>query len=178
MKLIIGLGNPGQKYKNNRHNVGHMVIDTLEKAGLPGGMVVKKTDVFMNNSGGAVKKLFDFYKVSPDDLYVIHDDLDIPLGQYKIQKGKGPKLHYGIQSINQALGNKQSLTAYKRSLSPGDKDYWRVRVGVENREVPRVSRVPRVPRGEEYVLQDFTQEEKPIITDVIKQIITDLNGRL
>lgn len=156
MKLIVGLGNPGGKYKNNRHNVGHMVISALEKTGLPGGVVVKKTNVFMNNSGEGVKKLVDFYKVSPDTLYIIHDDLDIPLGQYKIQKGKGPKLHYGIQSIDKALGTGR---------------YWRVRVGVDNRTLEN-----RIP-GEKYVLEDFTKEEKLIIADIAQRITTDLNGR-
>lgn len=185
MKLIVGLGNPGEKYKNNRHNVGFMVVDGLamrlfsykamplkwelsEKFDsllitLDSRLVLAKPQTFMNNSGEAIKKLIDFYKVSLNDLYVIHDDLDIPLGQYKIQKGKGPKVHYGIQSINQALGTR---------------DYWRVRIGVENREVSQVPRVSRVPRGEQYVLQDFTKEEQMIIADVIKLIIADLKGRL
>lgn len=156
MRLIIGLGNPGEKYKNNRHNVGCVVIDALEKAGLPSGVVVKKTGVFMNNSGEAVKKLVGFYKVSPDSLYIIHDDLDIPLGQYKIQKGRGPKLHYGVQSVEQALGTP---------------DFWRVRVGVDNRDPSN-----RV-HGEEYVLQDFTKEEQIIINDVIKKVVLELEEK-
>lgn len=184
MKLIVGLGNPGKKYKNNRHNVGFMVVDGLamqlfsykdiqpewkeskKSSSLifepMTGCVLVKPQTFMNASGNAVKKLVDWFKVKLEDLYIIHDDLDIPLGQYKIQKGKGPKLHYGIKSIDEALGTR---------------DYWRVRVGIENRRVSRVAQVPRVPRGEEYVLQNFTQEEKSIIADVIERIITDLNGR-
>lgn len=179
MKLIVGLGNPGEKYKNNRHNVGFMVVDRFamqlfsyeamplkwelsEKFDsllitLDSRLVLVKPQTFMNSSGEAVKKLVDFYKVLPDDLYVIHDDLDIPVGQYKIQKGKGPKLHYGIQSINQALGIRH---------------YLRVRIGVDSRTSEN-----RMP-GEKYVLQDFTKEEQMIIADVIKRIIADLKGRL
>lgn len=169
MKLIVGLGNPGQKYKDNRHNAGQMVINALEKAGLPSGVVVKKTDVFMNNSGEAVKKLVTRYFVTGDSkrktsheptsyesLYIVHDDLDIPLGQYKIQEGKGPKLHYGIQSIDEALGTRH---------------YWRVRVGVDNRDPSN-----RV-HGEEYVLQDFTEEEQIIINNVIKKVVLELEEK-
>lgn len=175
MKLIIGLGNPGEKHRNNRHNVGHMVIDdivTRYKAQVTGSLdkkfvtcymlpitrdILAKPQTFMNSSGSAVKKLVDWFKVSPDDLYVIHDDLDIPLGEYKIQKGKGPKFHYGVRSVEEALGTP---------------DFWRIRVGVDNRNPGnRIS-------GEQYVLQDFTPEEKLIITDVIQRIITDLNGKL
>lgn len=173
MKLIIGLGNPGQKYKNNRHNVGFMVVDRFamqlfNREAMPlkwelserfdsllitpdPSLILAKPQTFMNNSGTAVKKLVDWFKVKPANLYVIHDDLDIPLGQYKIQKGKGPKLHYGIQSIDQALGTGH---------------YWRVRVGVDNRNAEDRT------QGEQYVLQDFTNEEKKTLDDVIKKIIS------
>lgn len=193
MKLLVGLGNPGQKYQNNRHNVGYMVVDKLKEdyglrttdystewekqGGLKAvvcrlkavGVVLTKPQTFMNASGSAVKKLVDWFKVSPDNLYVVHDDLDIPLGQYKIQKGKGPKLHYGVQSIDEALG----LPAQAGT------NYWRVRVGIENRKVSpfdyaQGKRVPRVPRGEQYVLQDFTKEEKNILESVIKRILGEM----
>ena len=86
MKLIIGLGNPKKEHKNNRHNVGHLVADALLKRNLPKNLVVKKTNVFMNESGSEVKKLLG--GLSPNNLYIIHDDLDIALGGYKIQKGR------------------------------------------------------------------------------------------
>jgi PTH1 family peptidyl-tRNA hydrolase len=148
MKLIVGLGNPGQKYQNNRHNVGHMIVHSL-----PQGFTAKKSDVFINQSGDFVKKLVEQYHLKPSDLWVIHDDLDIPLGSYKIQKGKGPKLHKGINSIEEALGTD---------------DFWRVRVGVDNRNPEdRIS-------GEEYVLQDFTEEELKILSPVIEEICKKL----
>lgn len=155
MKLIIGLGNPGEKYKNNRHNVGHMLIDSISNKPIP-NIQTFKTNTFMNNSGDFVKKQMDFYKVRPSDIYIVHDDLDIPLGQYKIQLGKGPELHYGIQSIESALGGK---------------DFWRVRIGVDNRPTtPKASRA----KGEDYVLQDFTKEEQKILENVYAKIRDDL----
>jgi len=155
MKLIVGLGNPREKYKGNRHNIGHLVVDELVKRKLPKGLVVKTTDVFMNNSGNFVKKLVDQYHIEFSNLWVIHDDLDIPLGSYKIQNGKGPKLHNGINSIEQELGRE---------------DFWRVRVGVDSRkEGVRIS-------GEQYVLQDFSGEEvkllKPAIEEICKKLVT------
>lgn len=157
MKLIIGLGNPGEKYRNNRHNVGQMVVDRLLKRGFPRNLVVKKTGVLMNESGKYVKKLVDHYKIETPDLWVIHDDLDIALGNYKIQKGKGPKEHKGILSIEEKL---------RRN------DFWRVRVGVENRAPEE-----RTP-GEQYVLQDFKRDELEILKLVIDKIIKELSSQL
>jgi PTH1 family peptidyl-tRNA hydrolase len=153
MKLIIGLGNPGEKYRNNRHNIGHLVVDKLARRNLPSGFILRKTDVFMSQSGKFVKKLVDQYHMDSTDLWVIHDDLDIPLGGYKIQNGKGPKLHNGINSIEDKLGTDE---------------FWRVRVGVDNRNPE-----DRTP-GEEYVLQDFTQEELKLLKPVIEQICKKL----
>jgi len=150
MKLIIGLGNPKKEHKNNRHNVGHLVADALLKRNLPKNLVVKKTNVFMNESGSEVKKLLG--GLSPNNLYIIHDDLDIALGGYKIQKGKGPKLHNGILSIERELGSD---------------DFWRVRVGVDNRMGDKTP-------GEEYVLQDFTEEEKEVLRKVIDKVAQDI----
>ncbi|TSC89986.1 MAG: peptidyl-tRNA hydrolase, PTH1 family [Microgenomates group bacterium Gr01-1014_5] len=148
MKLIVGLGNPGEKYRNNRHNAGYVVVEYLERIGLPEGIVAKKTDTFMNDSGIAVSRLKNFYKVSLNDLYIAHDDLDIPLGQYKIQLGVGPKVHNGLISVEGILS---------------DINFWRVRIGVDNRDPQN-----RVP-GEAYVLQDFTPEEHKILEEVIKK---------
>lgn len=153
MKLVIGLGNPGDKYRNNRHNVGHMVVDELLKSGLPKGVAAKKTDVFMNESGLSVKKLVDFYKVSPENLYIIHDDLDIKLGEYKIQKGKGPRVHNGVNSIEETLGTV---------------DFWRVRIGVDNRDAEN-----RTP-GEQYVLQDFAGDELGMLDSVLSKAVEEL----
>lgn len=153
MKLIIGLGNPGEKYRDNRHNVGYMVIDKLSQMVNGRGLMAKKTNTFMNSSGDAVKKLIDYYSLDITSLYVIHDDLDLPLGTWKIQLGKGPKDHGGINDIEQKLGTK---------------DFTRIRVGVDNRKSnDGIS-------GEEYVLKDFTREEKEIINKVIDEVCKKL----
>ena len=189
MKLIIGLGNPGDKYKNNRHNVGYMVIDRLvEELRVKGyglQQVWRKSSKgklqyiwfdkegekmefiqplnFMNNSGYSVSYAYKKHSLLPDDLYVIHDDLDIKLGDYKIHKSKGPRLHGGVNSIEESLGTV---------------DFWRVRVGVENRESSRNTRhhirsTPRIS-GEQYVLQDFTDEELVVLKGVIDKIVKDI----
>ncbi|KKQ98237.1 MAG: Peptidyl-tRNA hydrolase [Candidatus Woesebacteria bacterium GW2011_GWB1_39_12] len=172
MKLIIGLGNPGEKYQNTRHNVGFMVVEALASRVGDSQWVVKrkfssslytvhsslilvKPQTSMNSSGVAVKILVDQYKVKLADLWVIHDDLDLRLGEYKIQLGVGPKLHYGVKSIEEKLGKK---------------DFWRVRVGVDNRTNDKEQRA----RGEEYVLQNFTDEERGEVEQVIGQVVMEL----
>lgn len=107
----------------------------------------------MNESGEFVKKLTTDYRLQTTDLYVVHDDLDIPLGSYKIQFGRGPKDHNGILSIEDKLGTK---------------DFWRVRVGVDNRPFDNK------PMGEEYVLQNFTDEEREILNSTIKGMLREL----
>lgn len=151
MKVIVGLGNPGSKYQNNRHNVGHMVIDALK--GTSKGLTLLKSDCFMNDSGSFVLSQYTKYHILYTNLYVIHDDLDIPLGAFKIQFGKGPKDHNGLNDIYEKLGTNE---------------FWHVRVGVNNRDPENRT------SGYDYVLQDFTEEEKEILDGVIKQICNQL----
>ena len=188
MKLVVGLGNPGDEYKNTRHNTGFFVLDALEakfsifppKADRPmvdnfqfskkfntdilqiGDLVLAKPVTFMNQSGGAVKTLarhflLDANQLDARRLYVIHDDLDIKLGDYKIQLGRGPKEHRGVTSVEMALGSK---------------DFWRVRIGVDNRQATSDKR--QVTSGDEYVLSNFPKEEKKVIDRVINKITTEL----
>lgn len=123
MKLIVGLGNPGDKYKDTRHNVGFMVVDKLahelggadiqwevstkHKARIAktGEVVLVKPETFMNASGVAVKSLAAFYKVSAEDVWVIHDDLDLPLGKIRIRTGGASAGHHGIDSVIRELGS-------------------------------------------------------------------------
>ena len=154
MKLVIGLGNPEEKFVNNRHNVGHMFVDAAADKLSNTEVKILKTDTFMNESGKFVRKWTDFYKVAPEDLYIVHDDLDMRIGQYKIQLGIGPKVHYGVNSVEEALS---------------DKNFWRIRIGVDDRDVN--SRTP----GEEYVLQDFTTEEKKVLEDIFPKIWEELH---
>jgi len=155
MRLIVGLGNPGEKHRNNRHNIGYMVVDKLKnlKTKKLKNVIITKTNTFMNDSGSFVKDLYIKYNIQNTDLYVAHDDLDLPLGTWKIQFAKGPKDNGGINSIEQVLGTK---------------DFWRIRVGIDNRNPEE-----RVP-GEEYVLEDFTQDEKIVLDKVVNDICRKL----
>ena len=181
MKLIVGLGNPGEKYKNNRHNIGFVVVDELvnrlkvkdESEELNFQLkskfdaeivqtkdyVLAKPTTFMNDSGKAVAAISRFYKIKSKDIFIIHDDLDIPLGSYKIQHGKAPKVHNGLLSVEQTLGTNL---------------YWNVRVGVENREVRGNKGVP----GVVYSLQDFGPDERKIVDKVVEEVVADLLTRL
>jgi PTH1 family peptidyl-tRNA hydrolase len=152
MKLIIGLGNSGTEYLNTRHNVGFLVVDELKKHKSSNLQIYKSTN-FMNESGSFVLSLYTKYNIQNTDLYIIHDDLDIKLGEYKIQFGRGPKDHNGILDIEDKLGTK---------------DFWRVRVGVDNR--PQDNK----PMGLEYVLQNFSDEERTILDRVILEICKKL----
>ncbi len=157
MKLIIGLGNPGGEYVDTRHNAGFLVADELQKDKLPVGVVVRKSDVFMNESGSFVKSLVNKFHPDLSDLFIIHDDLDVPLGTYKIQFGIGPKVHNGVNSVETELGTK---------------DFWRVRVGVDNRKSDDRT------QGEEYVLQNFTEEERKVLDLTIKKVLIDLIAKI
>lgn len=178
MKLILGLGNPGEKYKNNRHNVGFMVVNKLgEELGITEWELSKngkaqfawgeikeekielyKPQTFMNESGlsvGYAKKKHQNLEIS--DIFVVHDDLDIKFGEYKIQLGKGPKDHKGLESIDESLGTDQ---------------YWHVRVGVDNREPENRT------QGERYVLEDFTNEEAVKVEVIVKKVVDELCKKL
>ena len=169
MILIVGLGNPGKDYEKHRHNVGFQCIDYLSSTLLfsselkkepkfkgeyakNDNSVLLKPQTFMNRSGDSVQRVMQFFKIKPADVYVIHDDLDIPIGQFKITL-KGPPIHNGISSISSAIGE----------------EYNKVRVGIENRPPAKENNGVRIP-GEAYVLQDFTQDEAKQMQEVFKSI--------
>lgn len=154
MKLIVGLGNPGEKYKNTRHNAGFLVVDELARLNLP-NVVLFKPQKFMNRSGVEVKRWLKNRKdpILPV-LYVVHDDLDIPLGKFKIHFGKGPKVHNGLQSIYDQLGTK---------------DFWHIRIGIDS---DRAGKTP-----EEFVLSRWRPEERAIIKTVIEKVVKELHGQ-
>lgn len=112
----------------------------------------------MNKSGEAIKKALDFYKLTPSDLILVHDDLDIRLGDFKIEVGRGPKQHNGVISVEEELGTK---------------DFLRVRVGVDNRDQRTEIREP----GDKYVLADFSNDEKKVLDGVIEKILEELKTR-
>lgn len=144
MFLLVGLGNPGEKYQNTSHNVGHWLVDQLEALD---GFTLRKTSVYMNNSGLAVKRLLDEMKLSPDNLVVAHDDLDLKLGEFKLQEGRGSAGHKGVQSIIDTLGTQ---------------NFWRLRLGI--------GRPPSGFEAEEYVLGEFAPGELKIIGKLIPKI--------
>jgi PTH1 family peptidyl-tRNA hydrolase len=153
MKLIVGLGNPGSKYGNTRHNAGFLLVDELERLNLP-DTVLFKPQQYMNRSGIEVKKLVKKYPLDRNELYVAHDDLDIPLGKFKINFGKGPKVHNGLKSIYEQLGAK---------------DFWHIRIGIDNRSATGFS-----GSGEDYVLQSWRPEEREAVDRVVKEISGEL----
>ncbi|MBE0415128.1 MAG: aminoacyl-tRNA hydrolase [Dehalococcoidia bacterium] len=162
-KLIVGLGNPGKSYVNNRHNVGFQCIDHFAQAhrisvkerkarakvgfGEVVGkrVVLAKPRTFMNASGEAVGRLVRQLGAPLDDLLVIYDDLDLPLGKVRIRQRGGAAGHKGIQSIIVSLGSDQ---------------FPRIRVGIGR------------PDGDEvaYVLSDFTPAEKEIVNEVVATV--------
>ncbi len=123
MKLIVGLGNPGREYEDTRHNIGYMVVDNFVKANNLGsftekfnglilkttyndeGLIIVKPLSYMNLSGDVVRKVVDYYKIDINDILVIHDDLDMPVGKIKLKLGGSSGGHNGIKDITNKLGN-------------------------------------------------------------------------
>lgn len=183
MKLVVGLGNPGEKYQNTRHNVGFMVADQLteghswsqSKAGLYQAswlhfnldashkqerveVQVIKPLTYMNLSGQAVASVLGAKeKLKIEQIYVIHDDLDLELGRFKLQFGTGPKQHRGLISIYQTLKTDQ---------------FWHMRVGIDSRQGKR-----QLP-AEKYVLSTFSQKEQQILAEIMPNICTQLETKL
>lgn len=173
MELIVGLGNPGKRYEKTRHNVGFMVVDypigkisvsphakrkllSLIYYWYEEQAVLAKPTVFMNNSGQAVRRLMHHFNVRPPDLLIVHDDLDVALGEYKLQKGRGAAGHHGVESVIAELRSK---------------DFWRLRVGIGH------SKDATDP--EDYVLRDFTPEELAVLGDLIhKKLIPEIRSWL
>lgn len=173
MKLIVGLGNPGLFYANNRHNIGYMCVKRFardykirlnKKQGLARiGMgeidgekvVLARPQTFMNESGEAVIRLVDRYKIGNSDLIVIHDDLDLPVGKIRLRRGRGSGGHKGIESIIGCLGKG---------------DFYRVRVGIGRPDIPESSDIDKEQAVIDYVLTGFTREEKKIVDGVIPEV--------
>ncbi len=163
--FLIGLGNPGDAYKNNRHNVGFMAIDLIaEIKDFPSfsskfsaqisskiingfKITLVKPQTYMNLSGESVSKILNFYKLSSNDSIVIYDDFALDLGRIKIKHGGGSGGHNGIKSIDQHIG----------------KNYYRIRIGIGS--------PPESMDISNYVLGNFSTNEQSIIEKSIQQII-------
>lgn len=155
MWLIVGLGNPGQKYEKNRHNIGFMAVDALAydynfspwKKKYQGqaceGMIdgekilLLKPETYMNESGRSAQEAAKFYKIAPEKICVIHDELDLDPAKLRVKKGGGTGGHNGLKSLDRCLPNK---------------DYWRVRMGIGH--------PGHKDRVHGYVLNDFPKAER------------------
>jgi PTH1 family peptidyl-tRNA hydrolase len=153
MRLVVGLGNPGSRYVRNRHNIGFVIADAMArrygfapyrdrfKGELAEGQIgdgkylLLKPQTFMNDSGEAVLAAMSFYKIPPQEVVVIHDELDLKPGKVRVKRGGGSAGHNGLRSIDALVGA----------------DYWRVRIGIGHPGVRELV----MP----YVLQNFPQDE-------------------
>jgi PTH1 family peptidyl-tRNA hydrolase len=166
MLLLVGLGNPGERYASNRHNIGFMVLQAIAKRhgigpwrrrfqglaceGPIGGVrsLLLRPTTYMNESGRAVADAARFYRVALSDVIVFHDEIDLPPGKVRVKVGGGIAGHNGLRSISAYIGN----------------DYRRVRIGVGhpgNRDLVQA-----------YVLNDFAKSERPCVEAVI-EIVAD-----
>ncbi|HFC76898.1 MAG TPA: aminoacyl-tRNA hydrolase [Candidatus Moranbacteria bacterium] len=178
--LIIGLGNPGEEYKKNRHNVGFIFLDKIKQDfgfsdfefnkkfnakisekkqasfikkifSTNKKIILVKPQTFMNRSGEAIQKIISFYKITSKNIIVIHDDLDIPIGSYKISTKSSAGGHNGVQDIINKIGNQ---------------DFTRIRIGIEKKDGRQSRKIP----GQKFVLQNFTEEELASLEKLFKDI--------
>lgn len=165
MFLIAGLGNPGKEYLHTRHNTGFLALYSFAslhdfpeptKKNAHNALAAQGTiqgkdtllawpQTFMNNSGNAVRSLASFYKILPQSIAVIHDDIDLPLGTVKLSAGSGSAGHKGVESVIEQLGTK---------------NFSRIRIGI----LPKEGKPEDVER---FVLQEFSKEEQDIIAESI-----------
>ncbi len=171
MKLIVGLGNPGFLYARNRHNIGFMCVSHLARVqkirfdrkqghartGIGNiaryRAVLARPQTYMNASGESVSPLMKKLNITPPDLIVIHDDLDLPPGKIRLRLGGGSGGHKGIDSI---------------IARTGTRDFYRIRVGIGRPDtLDKTSLEAKEEAVVAYVLSDFSPEEKKIIDEVI-----------
>ncbi len=174
MKLIVGLGNPGEKYDGTRHNLGFRAVDQFLKDTSSvsdsvwtkndklksdivklGDTILAKPQTFMNNSGIAVSLLASFYKVEPEDIWIVYDELDLPVGAMKIRFGGAAAGHHGVESILEKLGT--------------DK-FWRIRLGIgTSHDKDHAIGRQKQHDVEGYVLSGFKSGDQGKIKDITKR---------
>jgi peptidyl-tRNA hydrolase, PTH1 family len=172
-RVIVGLGNPGEKYAKSRHNLGFMCVNQIARdygitfdqkrrqarsgtgriEGIP--VVLSKPQTYMNLSGGAIAGLLDYYRVSPENLIVIHDDLDLPTGKLRIRQGGGSGGHRGIGSTGNRLGSF---------------DFTRIRVGIDRPRDDFGNPVNEENSVAGYVLRAFPAAEKPQVEAAVARV--------
>lgn len=163
MKVIVGLGNPGGQYAETRHNVGFVLVDMIaERLGIEfqakfqgliadirsegERIILLKPQTFMNLSGRSVSELISFYKVKPEDVIIIHDDMDLPLGKIRLRNKGSAGGHNGIRSVIADLGTE---------------DFWRLKFGV--------GRPPAGWDPARYVLSAFAENEIQLLEEVLER---------
>lgn len=167
MIIVVGLGNPGEKFKNTRHNVGFMAVNAFAKTNnFPDFELQKKSDslisetnnillakpqTFMNDSGKAVKNLMAQHKSQITNLIIIHDDIDLPVGKIKVVEERGSAGHKGVESIIKSIGNDGLI---------------RFRVGIAPQSDVKAKKI---------VLKNFSKKEKEILNQTITKIINALD---
>jgi peptidyl-tRNA hydrolase, PTH1 family len=168
-RLVVGLGNPGREYAGHRHNVGFMVLERLAGAvGIPLGqskfqgrfgqgdvgrtrVLLLEPETYMNVSGAAVSAAARFFKVAPEDLLVVHDELDLAFGRLQLKKGGGTGGHNGLESIVEQLGTP---------------DFARLRFGIGKPQGPNAKE-----RVVGHVLHDFSKEEKELLSPLLDRAV-------
>jgi peptidyl-tRNA hydrolase, PTH1 family len=177
MKLIVGLGNPGEKYEGTRHNLGFMAVDHFLKDAKSAKeavwsansklkseiaivdqdsekIILAKPQTFMNNSGLSVSLLLNYYKVEPSDLWVVYDELDLPVGALKIRFGGAAAGHHGVESVMEKIGT--------------DK-FWRFRMGIGvSHDKERAVGRQKLRDARDYVLGGFKRGDQGKIRELIK----------
>lgn len=159
IKIIIGLGNPGKEYELTRHNAGFLVIDILENSLKNKKITLAKSQIFMNESGKAVADAIKFYKVKPENVLVIHDDIDILWGNFKFSFGRSSAGHKGVESVIKALKTK---------------NFWRLRIGIQPNQAKSEKRKVEKIRADKIILKKFTSAELKILSQTIKKAISRL----
>ncbi len=147
IKLVVGLGNPGKEYEKTRHNIGFMFLDFI-KSQYPDKKYLYPQD-FMNNSGKSIAKEAGYFKIHAKEILVVHDDMDIEVGEYRLQFDRGSAGHNGVKSTMEHLQTQA---------------FWRLRIGIGK---------PVNIVAENYVLQPFLKEERAIIQQVFEKIQND-----
>ncbi len=183
MKLIVGLGNPGEKYENSRHNLGFLALDDLLKKYEPvketfwedekklksqikivkhGGtnLILAKPTTFMNLSGTAVEKILSYYKIDPKNMIVVYDELDLPFGKLRIRFGGGAGGHHGVESIINSIN---------------DDKFLRIRLGIGSEARTDKPRSKNKDEVSDYVLSSFQSKEKGKIKSMLKQVTKDVD---
>lgn len=172
MYIIAGLGNPGSKYENTRHNMGFKVIDAMASEfgidvnrakfkGLIGEgcigsekVILLKPQTYMNLSGQSVREIMNFYKIPEENLIVIYDDFDLPIGSIRVRKSGGPGTHNGMKSVVQELGSRK---------------FPRVRVGIGSSDGSTIQFViGKVGKDEQQILNEAAEAAASAAADIIR----------